>query len=117
MDNDFYQILWDSWLDNQLSWSQFNLDDIHDIFHDQYQHWTNGDPTWLFSDSNMFYYPLFGLGSHDSDVAIVAAGPGHNVTEDWAKHTNTAAYRERIQGPVEYADKYSPVFKRQRLSA
>lgn len=110
MVDDFHQILWEGWLNNELSWSQFNLSDIHEAFQGRYQQWLSGDPAWLLRDPNLFYYPLFGLGNHDSSVAIVAAGPGHNITDPWAEYTETAAYREQIRGPVECTDKYESMF-------
>jgi hypothetical protein len=103
--------LWEAWYSDELNWQNLNLETLNE---------TKGPPTveshtdnytdeiidqdWPLRDPNRFYYPLFGLGPTDSQIAVVATGPGHNVEPPWDKHYDDSGYREAVNGPTKAED-------------
>jgi hypothetical protein len=103
--------LWEAWYEDELNWQNINLEilDEKEEPPNIESHKSDGeiiDQEWPLRDPHGFYYPLFGLGQSDNQIAIVAAGPGHNIEEPWKECTKTSSYREAYRGPLTNASRW-----------
>lgn len=103
--------LWEAWYNNELNWQNLNLEILDEIEGppDVESHTDNYtdkiiDQDWPLRDPNRFYYPLFGLGPAESQIAVVATAPGHNVESPWDEHCDDSGYREAVSGPTKAGD-------------
>ena len=101
--------LWEAWYEDELNWRNLNLEIIDEDEKPPNieSHKSDGkiiNQEWPLRDPHGFYYPLFGLSRTDSpadnQIAIVAAGPGHNIEDPWDECTETSSYREVFKGPL-----------------
>ena len=97
--------LWEAWYEDELNWQNLNLEilDEEEEPPNIESHKSDGeiiDQEWPLRDPHGFYYPLFGLGQSDSQIAIVATGPGHNVEDPWDMCRKESGYREAYRGPL-----------------
>ena len=95
MTTEFQQVLWESWLNGTLDWSDFST--IPSVREDEYRTGATNQE-WKLQDPNRFYHPLFGLGSTDSEIAVIAKGPAYNDGSLWGRLTDDNG-RESIAGP------------------
>lgn len=116
----FHQDLWDGWLNSNLDWGEFDFSGIPGASDQEMERW-DSKQGWLLQDKNRFYFPLFGLGNKESDIAFVAAGPGNSVENGY--YNETTSGRKRIIGPeknrehwlnTDQPDKYSDDFNEER---
>ena len=98
--------LWKAWYEDELNWQNLNLEILDEKEEPPSieSHKSDGeiiDQEWPLRDPHGFYYPLFGLSQSDSQIAIVATGPGHNVEDPWNMCRKESGYREAYRGPLE----------------
>jgi len=93
---EFHEEVWTNWRECNLNWGNLNLSesDFRKLPVEE-KKWLN-DQEWELIDQKQFYYPLFGMGNSESEIAIVGAAPGHNVGFPWRGRTQKANYRENI---------------------
>jgi uracil-DNA glycosylase len=116
--------LWEAWYNDELNWQNLNLEALAETENPPKVESHIDDSTdeiidqdWPLRDPNGFYYPLFGLGSTNSQVAIVGTGPGHNVESPWTEHIDSSEYREAINGPMKAEDDwYAADFNAQKTN-
>lgn len=114
--------LWEAWYNDELNWRNLNLGILDESeappnlnSHKDSNTGEIIDQDWPLRDPNEFYYPLFGLGQTESRVAVVAAGPGHNIESPWKEYSEYGEYREAFRGPKRAEkDWYAPGFDVQK---
>jgi len=105
--DEFLSNLWNAWYEYTLNWAELGLEvlESEDSLPGLEKAWIDSetreivDQQWPLSDPNGFYYPLFGLGETNSQIALVGIAPGHNVKEPWTDCIYSGKFRATYAGP------------------